>query len=79
MPTKIVSLRIDEKLLDYLTERAKSEHRSLSNLIISIILDEKESTSAIETIKTLARNTSNCSEDYKRAIRDCLYVLSEER
>lgn len=42
MPTKMVSLRIDTELLEYLTERAESEHRTLSNLIISILLDAKE-------------------------------------
>ena len=40
--TKMVSLRIDTELLEYLTERAKSEHRTLSNLIASILLDAKE-------------------------------------
>lgn len=42
MSTKMVSLRIDTELLEYLTERSKSEHRSLSNLIVSVLLDAKE-------------------------------------
>lgn len=48
MPTKMVSLRIDEELLEYLTERAKSEHRTLSNLIVSILLDAKEKEEGVE-------------------------------
>ena len=39
--------------------------------------DDRENTNAIERIKTLGRDTSNFSEEYKRAIRDCLYVLKE--
>ena len=42
MPTKSISVRVDEDLLKYLTERAEKEHRTLSNLIISILLNEKE-------------------------------------
>lgn len=42
MPTTSVSLRIDNNLLEYLKERAEHEHRSLSNMIISILMKEKE-------------------------------------
>ena len=41
MPTKMISLRIDEDLLKYLQERADREHRTLSNEIISIIENDK--------------------------------------
>jgi len=42
MPTKSIGLRIDEGLLSYLEARAEREHRTLSNMIISILLDAKE-------------------------------------
>ena len=42
MPTKSIGLRIDEELLAYLEQRAEREHRTLSNMIISILLDAKE-------------------------------------
>ena len=42
MPTKVITIRIEEDLLKYLTERADKEHRTLSNMIISILLTEKE-------------------------------------
>ena len=42
MPTKAINLRIDTKLLEYLQKRADKEHRTLSNMIISILLTEKE-------------------------------------
>jgi len=42
MPTKQIGLRIDVDLLAYLTERAEKEHRTLSNLIVSILMEEKE-------------------------------------
>lgn len=42
MPTKAINLRIDTELLDYLQKRADKEHRTLSNMIISILLTEKE-------------------------------------
>lgn len=42
MPTKAINLRIDTDLLEYLQKRADKEHRTLSNMIISILLTEKE-------------------------------------
>ena len=42
MPTKSITIRIEEDLLKYLTERAEQEHRTLSNMIISILMTEKE-------------------------------------
>ena len=42
MPTQVISLRIEQELLEYLKERAEREHRTLSNLIVSILLDERE-------------------------------------
>jgi hypothetical protein len=42
MATKSITLRIDKDLLDYLQERADKEHRTLSNMIISILMTEKE-------------------------------------
>ena len=46
MPTKVVNIRIDEDLLKYLNERAEREHRTLSNMILSILLTEKENDNA---------------------------------
>ena len=42
MPTKSVALRIDTDLLTYLEARAEREHRTLSNMIVSILLDAME-------------------------------------
>lgn len=42
MPTTLVSLRIDNELLEYIKQRAEQEHRSLSNMIVSILIEEKE-------------------------------------
>ena len=42
MPTKAINLRIDTELLEYLQKRADKEHRTLSNMIVSILLTEKE-------------------------------------
>lgn len=50
MPTKPISIRLDENLLAYLTERAEREHRTLSNIITSILLDEMERTEHKEVI-----------------------------
>lgn len=48
MSTKMVSIRIDEDLFSYLQERAEREHRTLSNMIISILLSDKESDGTID-------------------------------
>lgn len=42
MPTSVVNIRIENDLLKYLKERAEKEHRTLSNMIISILMTEKE-------------------------------------
>ena len=42
MPTKAINLRIDTELLEYLQKRADKEHRTLSNMIISLLLTERE-------------------------------------
>ena len=42
MPTKAINIRLPEELYEYLQKRAEKEHRTLSNLVISILLDEKE-------------------------------------
>ena len=42
MPTRAVNIRVDEELYQYLQDRADKEHRTLSNMIISILLDSKE-------------------------------------
>lgn len=44
MPTKPINIRLDTELIEYLEARAEREHRTLSNMIISILLDEKERT-----------------------------------
>ena len=43
MATKLVSVRIEEELLEWLKEKAEKEHRTLSNMINTILLTEKES------------------------------------
>ena len=42
MPTKMISVRIDEDLLKYLQDRAEKEHRTLSNMIVSLLAEQKE-------------------------------------
>ena len=42
MSTKLVSIRIDTELLDYLQKRAEKEHRTLSNMIVTILSEEIE-------------------------------------
>ena len=41
MPTTLISLRIDNDLLEYLKKRAEEEQRNLSNMIVSILDDSK--------------------------------------
>lgn len=42
MPTKSIAIRIPDDLYEYLLNRAQKEHRTLSNLVIYILLDDKE-------------------------------------
>ena len=42
MQTKTIAIRLPEDLLEYLTKRAEKEHRNLSNMIISLLLDVRE-------------------------------------
>ena len=51
MPTKSIAVRMSEELLQYLQKRAQKENRSLSNLISTILLAEKEADKTISQIK----------------------------
>ena len=42
MATKMISLRIDESLVNYYKERAEEEHRTLSNMIITTLAIDKK-------------------------------------
>ena len=42
MPTKSIAVRIPDELYYYLVERAEKERRTLSNMIISLLMDAKE-------------------------------------
>ena len=42
MPTKLISLRIDTELLEYIEERAEKEHRTVSNMINVMLTEAKE-------------------------------------
>ena len=51
MATKLVSVRIDEDLLEWLKEKAEDEHRTLSNMITTILLTEKEKENVLDKNK----------------------------
>ena len=51
MPTQVISLRIDTELLEYLKERAEREHRTLTNMITSILFEEKKNGSLEKRIR----------------------------
>ena len=42
MSTQVISLQIDTALLEYLKQRAEREHKTLTNMITSILLDAKD-------------------------------------
>jgi predicted DNA-binding protein len=42
MPTKSVAIRLPEELVDWLKAKAEREHRTLSNVIVDILLTVKE-------------------------------------
>ena len=43
MPTVQIGIRLPQELYDWLKEKAEKEHRTLSNALVSILLDRKES------------------------------------
>lgn len=59
MPTKSITIRIDEDLLKYLTERAEQEHRTLSNMIISILMTERDNVYTFVDVKKLIEELDN--------------------
>ena len=42
MPTKSVAIRLPEELIEWLKAKAEREHRTLSNVIVDILLTAKE-------------------------------------
>lgn len=59
MPTKSITIRIEEDLLKYLTERAEQEHRTLSNMIISILMTERDNVYTFVDVKKLIEELDN--------------------
>ena len=43
MPTVQIGIRLPQELYDWLKEKSEKEHRTLSNTLISLLLDLKES------------------------------------
>ena len=43
MHTVQIGIRLPQELYDWLKEKAEKEHRTLSNTLVSILLDVKES------------------------------------
>ena len=53
---KPIALRLPDELLSYLTERAEREHRSLSNMVISILLDAMENDEQKRGVNTMNKS-----------------------
>ena len=88
MPTKSITIRMDDYLLKYLTERAEQEHRTLSNTIISMLLTEKENdTNRIrDAIAELYRHSadvlSNANDEekaieYSKGIESAIRIIKQ--
>lgn len=66
MPTKPINLRIETELLEYLESRAAKEHRTLSNMIISILLDEEFNimeNNQVHLCNSCFKSYPECSDD----------------
>lgn len=42
MPTVLTSIRIPKDLYEWLKEKAEKEHRTISNMIIAIMIETKD-------------------------------------
>lgn len=51
MPTKLISIRIPDELYDYLSDRAKSENRTISNMITTILSIDKIKSTPVKPIR----------------------------
>jgi len=87
MPTKSVAIRIPVELYEYLTERAEREHRTLSNMIISLMEDAKAETGTVNVVSVTRDSGTHCYafRESKDAIQCFCYwkdkgavVMSEE-
>lgn len=67
--SKIVNIRMDEDLASYLQTRADREHRTLSNMIVSILQDDKERKNDDLLIKSIKHQLysryMDCPEEVK--------------
>lgn len=42
MPTVLTSIRLPQELYEWLKDKAEKEHRTISNMLIAILIDEKD-------------------------------------
>ena len=75
MATKVVNIRIDEDLLEYLSNRAEREHRTLSNMIISILQTE-EIRNPYRTVEEMLEERDLTPDEAIRAIEDLLVACT---
>ena len=79
MPTKAINLRIDTELLEYLQKRADKEHRTLSNMIISILLTEKECDEQMQSPYDYKIGFDEADNRWKKKIEDIKAEIDEEK
>ena len=78
MPTTSVSLRIDNDLLEYLKQRAEQEHRSFTNMIISILMEEKERKEGVAWLY-YGEEQENCvSVPFSWLVKFCTHIDFKE-
>ena len=75
MPTKSVTIRIDEDLLKYLSNRAEREHRTVSNMILSILQTE-EIRNPYRTAQEMLQDKDLTPDEAIRAIEDLLVACT---
>lgn len=53
MPTVLTSVRLPQDLYDYLTVKAESENRTLTNLIVTMLLEHEKLEAKLYTINEI--------------------------
>jgi hypothetical protein len=63
--TKLVSIRIPEALFEIISQKADLDHRSISNYITKILMDELDTTEFLLASKTNRNRITESIKQYK--------------
>jgi predicted DNA-binding protein len=65
---KQVSVRMEDNVIDFISRQAKSQHRTISNYLRSLVLKEMDETEYLMSSKTNRKNLLKSKEQIEKGL-----------